>query len=162
MTDKKDEQPTIEQVRRYVERGGVNCLHCYDDDVIGGPVEIDAGSATQEIKCTLCGRSWEDYYELKGVILPTREIIESALKPAPFPEHLEIKKPIGRRESNEGGLWVVFELDSGELAYFLFNPQNYGPYEIGIYKDLDEVKKTATELDEAGWNCCGDMNREGV
>lgn len=50
----------------YVQNKGVKCPFCGDYDVQGGPVEVDAGSATQEMDCLTCEKTWKDVYKLTG------------------------------------------------------------------------------------------------
>ena len=50
----------------YVAKLGTCCPVCRGTDVEGGPVEIDGGSASQEIRCNTCGASWNDTYTLTG------------------------------------------------------------------------------------------------
>lgn len=50
----------------YVARGGVRCPHCRSWDIEGGVVEIESGTASQEVWCSSCGRAWCDTYELTG------------------------------------------------------------------------------------------------
>lgn len=50
----------------YVSKKGVQCPVCRDTDIEGGPIEIDAGRAYQDIRCMVCGAYWTDTYELTG------------------------------------------------------------------------------------------------
>lgn len=50
----------------YILHGGTHCPFCDSEDIEGGPVEVDAGCATQEIDCHTCGKSWNDQYKLVG------------------------------------------------------------------------------------------------
>lgn len=58
MTQMTDEQ--------YVAKGGCQCPVCGSGDISGGPVEVDAGTAWQEIFCSACQASWNDMYKLVG------------------------------------------------------------------------------------------------
>jgi hypothetical protein len=51
----------------YVASGGTRCLHCGHAQLEGGPVEVDGGGASQEVRCPGCGRGWLDLYTLTGV-----------------------------------------------------------------------------------------------
>lgn len=46
--------------------GGNKCPVCDENDVEGGPVDIDGGWATQSSSCAACGHEWTDYYKLQG------------------------------------------------------------------------------------------------
>lgn len=52
----------------YVLLRGVRCPACGSDDIEGKNVEIDAGSAGQEMTCTTCNSRWEDNYILTGYV----------------------------------------------------------------------------------------------
>ena len=61
MTDRAREE-------MYISRCGVHCPVCDSDDIEGGPVEIDAGYASQEVMCNNCGADWVDGYTLTGYL----------------------------------------------------------------------------------------------
>jgi transcription elongation factor Elf1 len=42
------------------------CPSCQGKDVSGGPVEVDAGTAWQEVTCLACEATWKDLYKLTG------------------------------------------------------------------------------------------------
>lgn len=50
----------------YVAKGGSICPNCGSSDINGGPVEVDASTAWQEITCQDCSASWNDLYQLTG------------------------------------------------------------------------------------------------
>ena len=51
----------------YVQKQGFRCPYCREHTVEGvGGVEIDAGFATQEVRCNSCERAWIDRYRLMG------------------------------------------------------------------------------------------------
>jgi hypothetical protein len=54
--------------RRYLECRGLRCPFCGDEDLEGGPVEIDGGGASQEMSCLACDRQWYDVYTLTGFV----------------------------------------------------------------------------------------------
>ncbi len=55
------------KVARYVKEGGSRCLNCGEHDIEGDSVEIDAGAATQGVRCNVCGHYWVDEYTLTSV-----------------------------------------------------------------------------------------------
>ena len=60
---------TDEQKQHYIARRGTRCPFCQCEDIEGSSVEIDAGSASQDITCLndKCGKSWTDIYQLIDV-----------------------------------------------------------------------------------------------
>lgn len=52
--------------REYVAGLGCLCPVCKSTDIEGGSVEIDAGTASQEVHCLNCDASWKDLYDLTG------------------------------------------------------------------------------------------------
>jgi len=50
----------------YVGKLGLRCPHCHSDSISGGEVNIDAGTATQEVTCDDCDAEWLDVYNLTG------------------------------------------------------------------------------------------------
>ena len=60
--------PSQEASEQYVRQRGVNCPHCGSNQLEGGPVEIDAGVATQNIGCLACQQEWTDQYKLVGIL----------------------------------------------------------------------------------------------
>ncbi len=63
-----EEPQSMRRLKDYVRLGGTHCLYCRENDLEGGPVDIDSGGASQEMNCLKCGRSWYDLYSLSGVI----------------------------------------------------------------------------------------------
>ena len=58
-------QVTPEQSAAYVKSGGLKCPLCGSSDITGdGQVELDAGHAWQNVRCSLCGAEWIDCYDL--------------------------------------------------------------------------------------------------
>jgi hypothetical protein len=92
----------------------------------------------------------------------------ASAKREPFPECLEIKYPLARCESLHGGQWVVYEMPGGGLAYFLDNPENFGRFEVGTYKNIKEVWEKYLEFHKAGWSLevepphCGKPRKDGA
>jgi hypothetical protein len=52
----------------YVAKAGTKCPSCGSDELDGGEVSIDAGYASQEIRCLTCDAGWMDTYRLTGYI----------------------------------------------------------------------------------------------
>lgn len=52
--------------KEYADVKGTVCPVCGSDDLDGGSVDIDAGTATQEVVCLECLSSWTDVYTLTG------------------------------------------------------------------------------------------------
>ena len=53
--------------QEYVAAGGLKCPHCGEGDIEGnGGVEIEAGTAWQEVGCGNCQKTWIDVYKLIG------------------------------------------------------------------------------------------------
>jgi len=51
-----------ETKKKYLASDGVRCPYCGSEDLTGGPVEIDAGIAMQDIVCDSCEKTWTDVY----------------------------------------------------------------------------------------------------
>ena len=65
-----DEEPvTLNNITKYLQEGGVKCPvpGCECEQIEGGPVNIDAGVAWQEVSCTKCNAIWKDRYQLIAV-----------------------------------------------------------------------------------------------
>lgn len=50
----------------YVAVQGLRCPFCLSDQLEGDEVDVDAGSAGQNVHCYGCGAEWEDLYTLTG------------------------------------------------------------------------------------------------
>jgi hypothetical protein len=50
----------------YLEQGGTVCPFCKSHDIEGQEVNIDAGTAWQDVSCNQCGEEWQDTYTLTG------------------------------------------------------------------------------------------------
>jgi transposase-like protein len=50
----------------YVAKLGCHCPQCGSEDISGGEVNIDAGTAYQEMSCDSCNATWNDQYDLVG------------------------------------------------------------------------------------------------
>ena len=58
-------QPLSDQ--QYVRSKGLRCPFCRACDIEGlAGLDIDAGVATQEVRCNACQRFWTDIYRLSG------------------------------------------------------------------------------------------------
>ena len=52
--------------QQYIDNGGTQCPYCNSHDIEGQEVNIDAGSAWQDVTCNHCGQQWQDTYTLTG------------------------------------------------------------------------------------------------
>ena len=52
----------------YVAAKGTKCPSCRSTNLVGNPVEIDGGTATQNMICGDCFTTWTDLYRLVGVM----------------------------------------------------------------------------------------------
>lgn len=60
---------TTADARAYVAGGGIRCPSCNDANISGGPVEVEAGGAWQEVTCADRDAAWHDVYTLAGIDL---------------------------------------------------------------------------------------------
>ena len=58
---------TKQAIQTYIEGGGVRCPYCQAEDIEGDSVEIDEGTASQEVRCHDCGKGWVDCYSLTSI-----------------------------------------------------------------------------------------------
>jgi transcription elongation factor Elf1 len=58
---------TREQIAAYIATGGTKCPFCGSEDIEGGSVQVDAGSAWQHVDCKGCGEAWDDVYTLAWI-----------------------------------------------------------------------------------------------
>jgi len=54
--------------KQYVKSDGVRCPYCNGGNIEGESVEIDAGGASQEVRCLDCDKAWLDVYKLTGYL----------------------------------------------------------------------------------------------
>lgn len=54
------------QQKFYLDNGGRYCPCCESEEIEGREVDIDAGTATQQVVCNQCHASWVDQYTLTG------------------------------------------------------------------------------------------------
>lgn len=52
--------------QQYIDNEGTQCPYCNSHDIEGQEVNIDAGSAWQDVSCNACGQEWQDTYTLTG------------------------------------------------------------------------------------------------
>lgn len=64
---------TEEQVKKYVEGGGVKCPSCENEDIVGDDVLLDEGGAYQEMSCNACDFEWTDLYNLIGIFTKPKD-----------------------------------------------------------------------------------------
>jgi len=58
--------------KQYVDNGGTLCPFCKSEAIEGSRVEVDAGTAWQEMRCHDCERMWQDDYKLVGYLADPR------------------------------------------------------------------------------------------
>lgn len=58
---------TEKQQSEYIENGGNACPFCGEGNFDCGSIDIEAGFAFQNLRCSNCNRSWHDIYTLTGV-----------------------------------------------------------------------------------------------
>lgn len=59
---------TSDQIKKYVDSGGLNCPYCGSEDITGGFVQTEAGHAWQPVDCVTCRKSWADVYRLENIL----------------------------------------------------------------------------------------------
>lgn len=73
-------------IQEYVERGGPYCPFCGSDKVqTTSQVDVDAGTAAQDVECEKCGREWQDLYDLVGISIPKYMLPDALDKPVASP-----------------------------------------------------------------------------
>lgn len=50
----------------YIKEGGTRCPFCGSLEIEGTEINIDAGTAWQDMGCSRCGSEWQDTYVLTG------------------------------------------------------------------------------------------------
>jgi transcription elongation factor Elf1 len=48
----------------HMAHGATKCPYCNSEDIQGHSVNIDAGTAWQDVECNECGQGWHDIYTL--------------------------------------------------------------------------------------------------
>jgi transcription elongation factor Elf1 len=61
-----------QRIKAYKQNNGIKCMFCWADNLQGEDVEINEGTASQEITCANCGASWTDVYKLSTPIEITK------------------------------------------------------------------------------------------
>jgi len=56
-----------DEVKLYIEQGGVRCPFCGSDDLHTGRLQTDAGIAWQRVECCSCEARWKDQYNLTDI-----------------------------------------------------------------------------------------------
>lgn len=61
-----EEEAEDPKIREYIS-SPVHCPNCQSQNIEGGSVEIDEGTATQDIRCLDCDSSWTDHYTISHI-----------------------------------------------------------------------------------------------
>jgi transposase-like protein len=59
---------TREEIRKYVEGGGLHCPYCGSTDMVILGRESDDDGLRQDVVCHGCGREWADWYTLTDIL----------------------------------------------------------------------------------------------
>ena len=57
---------TVQTNHEYIDNGGTLCPYCRSYNIAGDHIQVDAGSAWQDVRCDDCGKEWQDTYTLTG------------------------------------------------------------------------------------------------
>jgi transcription elongation factor Elf1 len=57
---------TTTQKKKYL-KADQHCPYCNNEDIEGGPIDIDYKTAWQKITCNKCSREWYDIYKLVDI-----------------------------------------------------------------------------------------------
>lgn len=52
----------------YIKAKGLICPHCGAETIEGGFIQVEAGEAVQNMRCSECGNQWQDVYHLVDVL----------------------------------------------------------------------------------------------
>jgi hypothetical protein len=52
--------------QEYINNGGTLCPYCRSYNISGDHIQVDAGSAWQDVRCDDCGKEGQDTYTLTG------------------------------------------------------------------------------------------------
>ena len=63
---KRENKISEEAEREYIAASGQVCPFCGAHEISGGNIDIDGGTAWQEVSCDVCRREWQDSYTLTG------------------------------------------------------------------------------------------------
>lgn len=64
--------------QEYIDHGGTKCPYCGSYNLSGDHVQVDAGSAWQDVTCGDCGKEWQDTYTLTGYADTNKQSTEGA------------------------------------------------------------------------------------
>jgi len=56
-----------EKITNYIKHGGNFGIFCNSPDIEGDSIEVDDGTAQQNITCLCCGATWTDNYKLRSI-----------------------------------------------------------------------------------------------
>jgi hypothetical protein len=78
----------------YIVGNGERCPYCMSHDLVGSHVEIESGTAFQDMSCNGCNKEWQDRYELHSVVDEFNEQHKAespvhAITPAPIRTELD-------------------------------------------------------------------------
>ena len=65
---RKEARKRMVDSKAHINARGVTCPYCGAESIDGGFIEVDAGKAFQEMRCTECEGIWQDVYQLIDVI----------------------------------------------------------------------------------------------
>jgi hypothetical protein len=68
--------------KKYIRQGGTRCPFCGSDEIEGSSVEVDGGSAWQEVACNNCDSQWQDVYLLREI----NDLQDGGREPSDLPE----------------------------------------------------------------------------
>ncbi len=110
----KQNKTTID-ITKYIDEGGVRCPYCGADQIEGGSVEIEEGTAQQKVGCLSCDRHWTDIYHLVGVCDSNHDLHEPPEAPHPALAALDALRAILPYAENEAaGLREAARRDNDE------------------------------------------------
>lgn len=52
--------------QQHIDNGATQCPYCNSYNIEGQEINIDSGSAWQDVSCNECGQEWQDTYTLTG------------------------------------------------------------------------------------------------
>jgi len=58
---------TEETRQNYIKHAFATCPFCGSQDIVGGSVEIDGNSASQDVSCSNCISEWRDVFTLTDI-----------------------------------------------------------------------------------------------
>lgn len=63
---------TDDEVKRYIETSGSNCLFCAGENLHAGSMRGGSIAAFQDVACKDCGQTWREIYHLAEIQYPAR------------------------------------------------------------------------------------------